>query len=65
VTFRAMPFASTHPHEYWSIDIHYIDHPLGGNVYCINLLDNYSRTILASALSRNRHTMMYLIIRNQ
>ncbi|MDQ5854580.1 MAG: DDE-type integrase/transposase/recombinase [Chloroflexota bacterium] len=59
---KAMPFAATRPHQYWSVDIRYIDHQLGGNAYCISILDNYSRAILASALTRSQNTTAFLVV---
>ena len=46
-----MPFKADRRHQYWTVDVRYIDvHQLGGgNVYCITILDNYSRFIVASA----------------
>ncbi|HSH77212.1 MAG TPA: DDE-type integrase/transposase/recombinase [Herpetosiphonaceae bacterium] len=62
-TKQAMPFAAQHRHQFWTVDIRYVDHQLGdGNVYCISILDNYSRAILASGLSRTQDLTAYLII---
>lgn len=48
-----MPFKAERRHQYWSADIRYVDHGLGGfKVYSITILDNYSRAIVASGLSR-------------
>jgi hypothetical protein len=59
---RAMPFAATKRHEYWSVDIRYLDTPNygGGQVYCISVLENYSRAILASAVSPKQDTTAFL-----
>ncbi len=49
-----MPFRAAHRHEMWSVDIRYLDmHTLKGveMVYCISILENFSRAILASAIS--------------
>jgi transposase len=50
----AMPFRAERRHQFWSVDIRYLDmHRLPGveMVYCISLLENFSRAILASAIS--------------
>jgi transposase len=59
---RAMPFAASKRHEYWSVDIRYLDTPNygGGQVYCISILENYSRAILASAVSPKQDTTAFL-----
>jgi transposase InsO family protein len=61
---KEMPFASERRHEYWSADIRYIDHglPTEGNVYVISILENHSRAILASALSRSQDTSTFLSV---
>jgi transposase InsO family protein len=59
---QPMPFAAQKRHEYWSADIRYLDTPNygGGRVYCISILDNYSRAILASAVSPKQDTPAFL-----
>jgi putative transposase len=61
---KAMPFRATRRHQYWTVDIRYLDmHQLGGGmVYCISILENFSRAILASALSRTKDLTAYLIV---
>jgi transposase InsO family protein len=60
---KPMPFAATRRHEYWSVDVRYLDHRLGGgNVYCIAVLDNYSRAILASGVFRSQDTLTFLLM---
>jgi putative transposase len=61
---RAMPFAARYPHQYWSVDLRYIDmHRLDADpVYCISVLDNYSRCILASRLARRQDLSAYLVV---
>jgi len=60
---KPMPFAARHRQHIWSVDIRYLDHRLGdGKVYCISVLDNYSRAILASGLSRTQDLTAYLLI---
>ena len=61
---RKMPFTARSPHQYWSVDLRYIDmHRLDADpVYCIAILDNYSRCILASRLSRRQDLSAYLVV---
>ncbi len=53
---REMPFYSKKRHEIWTVDIRYIGHNLAdeNNLYCISVLENHSRTLLASAVSRSK-----------
>lgn len=59
---RPMPFAAAYRHQWWTIDIRYLDmHRLGGgHIYCISILENYSRAIVASAISRIQDTTAVL-----
>jgi putative transposase len=60
---KSMPFRAAYRHQYWSVDIRYLDHQLGGgNVYVITILENYSRAVLASAISRTQDLTAYLIV---
>lgn len=61
---KEMPFKATRRHQYWTVDIRYLDmHQLGGGmIYAISILENYSRAILASALSRTQNLTAYLIV---
>jgi transposase len=60
---QAMPFKASRRHQYWTVDLRYIDHHLDSHrVYCISILENYSRSILASALSRTQDLTAYLIV---
>ena len=60
---RPMPFAAARRHQYWSVDIRYLDHHLGGgNIYCISVLDNYSRALLASGVFRSQDTPTFLLV---
>ncbi|MFV9506447.1 MAG: DDE-type integrase/transposase/recombinase [Oscillochloridaceae bacterium umkhey_bin13] len=63
-TPKPMPFAASRRHEYWSVDIRYLDmHQLGGgNIYVISIMDNYSRAILASAVSRKQDLTAFLLV---
>ena len=59
-----MPFAAVRRHQCWTVDIRYIDvHQLGGgNIYCISILENYSRAILASGLFRTQDLTAYFMV---
>src|SRR5579859_849335 len=63
--FKAnMPFRAERRHQFWSVDIRYLDmHRLGGGeIYCISILENFSRAILASAISRRQDTEAFLSV---
>jgi putative transposase len=61
---KAMPFQANHRHQYWSVDVRYLDTPAfkGGQVYVISVLENYSRALLATMLSRRQDLTAYLIV---
>ena len=61
---RPMPFAASRRHQYWTVDVRYLDmHELGGGmIYVITILENFSRAILASALSRSKDLTAYLMV---
>jgi putative transposase len=62
---KEMPFKAERRHEFWSVDIRYIDmHRLENEdkIYCISILENYSRAILASAITRRQDTEAYLSV---
>jgi putative transposase len=60
---KEMPFKAERRHQYWTVDLRYLDHQLGGgNVYCISILENYSRAIVASGLSRSQDLTAFLIV---
>lgn len=61
---KEMPFRANSRHEIWTADVRYIDHalPQTGNVYVISILENYSRAILASAVSLSQDTSAYLSV---
>src|SRR6266568_4808765 len=61
---KEMPFRAERRHQYWTTDIRYLDmHNLGGGmIYCISILENFSRAILASAISRQQDTEAYLAV---
>lgn len=57
-----MPFKAKRRHEIWTADVRYVPHsiPGVGNAYVIAVLENYSRTILASAVSLTQDTTAFL-----
>jgi len=59
---KPMPFQAHRRHQYWTVDVRYIDvHQLGGgNIYSITILDNYSRFIVGSAISRTQDQPAFL-----
>jgi len=60
---KAMPFKASRRHQYWTVDLRYLDHQLDdGKVYCISILENSSRAILASAISRRQDLTAFLIV---
>jgi len=61
---KPMPFQASRRHQYWTVDVRYLDmHQLGGGmIYCISILENFSRAILASALSRTQDLTAYLMV---
>ena len=64
IELSTMSYGSTRRHEYWSIDIRYIEHhqlpDIKGPVYVISILENFSRMLLASAISERQDTAAYL-----
>lgn len=60
---KPMPFRAAYRHQFWSVDIRYLEHQLGkGNIYSITILENYSRAVIASAISRTQDLTAYLIV---
>jgi len=59
-----MPFQASRRHQHWTADVRYLDmHQLGvGMIYCHSSLENYSRCILASMLSRTQDLTAYLMV---
>ena len=61
---KEMPFKATFRHQYWSIDVRYIeDHhvpDMNGSIYLISVLENYSRAVLASKISPTQNQWDYL-----
>ncbi len=62
---KEMPYKAGRRHEYWSIDIRYIEkHQLDDPepVFVISILENYSRAVLASALSPTQDLLAVLVV---
>lgn len=62
---QPMPFAAQRRHQYWSVDIRYVeDHQLGTSkpAYVISILENFSRALLASVVSPRQDLTAYLIV---
>ncbi len=61
---RAMPFRAERRHQYWSVDVRYIEDNRVSEkpVYLIAVLENFSRAILASVISPRQDLSAYLIV---
>jgi transposase-like protein len=60
---KEMPFAARRRHQFWSADIRYVDNDrAAGRAYVISVLDNHSRAILSSALTRTQDLASYLSV---
>src|SRR5215211_6853360 len=63
---RAMPFAASGRHEVWSADVRHLDMVdaglVGGKAYSVTVMDNYSRAILASAVTRRQDLSAFLSV---
>lgn len=61
---KEMPFYSNKRHEIWTVDIRYIGHNLTeeNKLYVISILENHSRALLASAVSRSKDLTAYLSV---
>jgi hypothetical protein len=55
---KEMPFKAERRHQYWSADVHHldvVDEELGeSKAYAVTILDNHSRAVVASWVSRPR-----------
>ena len=65
-TEKAMPFAASERHEVWSADVRHLDMVdeslVGGKAYAVTVMDNYSRAILASAVTRRQDLSAFLSV---
>jgi len=63
---KSMPFKATRRHEFWSVDVRYIEHhqipEITGPFYVISVLENFSRAILASDIFQKQDLTAYLIV---
>ena len=62
---KPMPFASSRRHEYWTADVRYIDDhrvPSEGRLYVVAILENHSRAMLASAVTRSQDLSAFLSV---
>jgi transposase len=61
---KEMPFYSKKRHEIWTVDIRYIGHNVTeeNNLYAISVLENHSRALLASSISRGKDLTAYLSV---
>lgn len=62
---REMPFAASRRHQFWTADVRYldmVDEDVFGRAYAITILENHSRAILASALTRTQDLASYLSV---
>jgi putative transposase len=61
---REMPFEASYRHQFWTSDVRYIEHsiPETGQAYVVAILENYSRAILASAVSLSQDTNAFLSV---
>lgn len=64
---KPMPFASNRHHEYWTADVRYLDMLdesllAGGMVYAITIMENYSRAVLASSVTRRQDLNAFLSV---
>src|SRR5947208_12234587 len=60
---KEMPFKASYRHEYWCVDVRYIEeHNLGfpEPVYLISILESYSRACLSSKISATQNQWDYL-----
>ncbi|HEV3477652.1 MAG TPA: helix-turn-helix domain-containing protein [Rubrobacteraceae bacterium] len=66
VTQAAMPFAASARHEVWSADVRHLDMVdeslVGSKAYAVTVMDNYSRAILSSAVTRRQNLSAFLSI---
>jgi transposase InsO family protein len=65
-TKRAMPFVASERHEVWSADVRHLDMVdeglVGSKAYAVTVMDNYSRGILSSAVTRRQDLPAFLSV---
>lgn len=66
-TKKPMPFASNRHHEYWTADVRFLD-MVGeellseGMIYAITIIENHSRAVLASSVTRRQDLNAFLLV---
>ncbi len=65
-TRKAMPFAASERREIWSADVRHLDMVeedlVGGKAYALTVIDNFSRAILSSAVTRRQDLSAFLSV---
>ena len=63
---REMPFRAERRHQFWSADVRHLDVVdeglVGSKAYAITILDNYSRAVVASAVSPTQDLSAFLSV---
>ena len=64
---KPMPFASGRHHEFWTADVRHLDMLdesllAEGMVYAVTILENYSRAVLASSVTRRQDLNAFLAV---
>jgi putative transposase len=63
---REIPFKAQRRHQYWSSDVRYLDVVdealVGSKAYAVTILDNYSRAVVASAVSTTQDLPAFLSV---
>jgi putative transposase len=64
---KPMPFAASRHHEYWTADVRYLDMLdedllAEGMVYVVTILENHSRAVLASSVTRRQDLNAFLAV---
>ena len=63
---RDMPFRAERRHQYWSSDVRHLDvvdeRLVGSKAYAVTILDNYSRAVVASAVSPTQDLGAFLSV---
>src|SRR5919112_1641963 len=55
------PFAARRRHQYWPSEVRYTDHELRGRAYGVSVMDNHTRYILSSALTRSQEDLSWYL----
>jgi putative transposase len=59
---KEMPFKAHHRHELWTVDFRHLDmvKQFGKKYYCCTILENFSRAVLASAVTEHMDTDAFI-----